>query len=625
MALKYWLQYNDVVSVTHRLELDDAAFIGTSTEVFGTVFYDYGRVDDVLECFRGSGLKVELEANSTITFNDLFTEEERKIKATYIRSGQTKFIGWLNPEGWYEDFVADKWKVSFDIVDGLSYLADLSYVDNTTGFFFTGKQSGLEIVVNCLKRTGLQLNINTDINIEYPDFDIDPDTSLPYLNPNILVSTYYNSDRFVKDDGATIMSCEEVIKSVLEEFTACITMKDGEWYIFRPNQVASSATYSGMKYDYTGAFISTVSFSMAFTLGSQINGFNPHHVNSNQQISNKKSLGALRINYKYGLAERISFNNKFIWISNSLTDWTINSTTYLYEPSNSIGVEFDYGTNSPILSLTSASIPVKATDKITYQVKATVQSGNYDINYTNEINIEFYYKLILNVSGTLHYLQYDDSWSTTNSTRFFDIKGLLTTIVYINDRISEIPFDGNLYIEIWSPFADFATGKLLLEEFTIMPINSTNLSVKGEFHTFQRVVNPSSKAEKPKTVYVGDIPSALYVGTIYKNDAQTPTNIWNRSSVIESIPLLRLMGNEIMRIKQSTSKVFSGDVFGYFNYLSRVQIDGITGIFIPTSFNYDTKRNIVNAEFTEVFNAELTDVNYEVTYDYGTVTKPTIN
>ena len=242
MAKKYHLEYYDVENVLHELELYDDAFSGTSTEISGNVVYNYGSVNDPLESIRGSGLTVTLQADTTLTFDDLFTEEERQIQVIYKRNSETKFVGWLNPEGWYESFVNDRWDVTFDVVDGLSYLKDLSYVDSS-GLFYTGKQSQLEVIVNCLARTGLQLNINTDIRIVYSGLSTSVD---------VLDNVFVNTHRFIKDDGDTIMDCDKVLRSILDPYGACITMHNGEWVIFKPNQIYDSYTYVGYYYDYTG-------------------------------------------------------------------------------------------------------------------------------------------------------------------------------------------------------------------------------------------------------------------------------------------------------------------------------------------------------------------------------------
>ena len=51
----------------------------------------------------------------------------------------------------------------------------------------------------------------------------------------------------------------------------------------------------------------------------------------------------------------------------------------------------------------------------------------------------------------------------------------------------------------------------------------------------------------------------------------------------------------------------------------------LTGKFMPTAYSYDALSNITVLELTEVLNTDvLSDVLYELTFDYGNVVEPTI-
>ena len=622
MALKYYLEYNDVKNVTHELELYDDDFTGSSTEIYGTVFYDFANSDNLLECIKGSGLSVQLEANSSLTFSDLFSEEERQIKVIYIRDSITKFVGWLNPEGWYEDFVVDKWIVTFDVVDGLSYLENLSYVDNSTGLLFTGKQTQLEVIVNCLVRTGLQLNINTDIDIEYTGLGTTVD---------VLDNVYVNAQRFIKDDGDTIMDCDKVLKSILEPYAACITMYNGEWFIYKPNQLYSSASMTYYRYDYLGAALTptTGTLDTSFSLGSEIDGYYPHHANSNQSISNNKSLGALRINYKYGFLKGLINNVYFVTEDGTTYDeWTINNATYVTVPSaGEAGVTIDaveYGSKTIVLtSDVIDNLDAGITLDLDLRFKAT-QGLDYPISLP--------IKIVLTGTTTTYYLDINGMWQTSDT--FIDSEYITNELLEysINIQAQALPESGDIYLYVYTPeTADFPSGSppgtgdgLVLSLFSLTNENQQGGNVQGEYHTFERSTNPSSKIEEVIEVAQGDNASDAYMGTIYTSNETTPTGSWNRHGVTESIPIIRLMGEEILRLNQSTARVFSGSVFGFFDFLSTVTINGFTGVFVPTKYSYDTKNNLISAEFKQIFGAELTDIDYESAYDYGNVVKPTI-
>jgi hypothetical protein len=58
--------------------------------------------------------------------------------------------------------------------------------------------------------------------------------------------------------------------------------------------------------------------------------------------------------------------------------------------------------------------------------------------------------------------------------------------------------------------------------------------------------------------------------------------------------------------------------------MSVVTINGLSGKFMVIAYDYDTKSNIVSAIFKQIYGGELTDIDYEKTFDYGETVKPTI-
>ena len=150
-------------------------------------------------------------------------------------------------------------------------------------------------------------------------------------------------------------------------------------------------------------------------------------------------------------------------------------------------------------------------------------------------------------------------------------------------------------------------------------------------HTFQIIDNPSTKIEKTKEVYNGDNPSDSFVGTIYESDQSTPTEFWYRNELfLRFIPLLQIMGEERMKMYAKPLRVFSGDVFGYIDYLSVISIDGINNVlFMPIEYEYDAQTNITKLKLKQILNNLLpdttfSDIEYKLTDDFGTVVQPTI-
>jgi hypothetical protein len=610
MALKYWFEFTDVKEIIHRVEISKTDFVGDSLQIYGSCSLEYSETDDTLEAVRGSGLRIDLEADSTLTFYDLYSEEERTFSVVYIRDNETLFNGWLSPEGIYESLVSDKWLISLDCTDGLGFLGNLSYVEDATGLIFVGKQSLLEIIVNCLKRTKTPQNILTAIDIYYDGLT---QTLDPFAN------IYFNADRFVKEDNSTIMNCDEVLKSVLEPFGAVITAYKGEWLIYKPNSLVDSSSEVFFAYDSLGVALGSPSRTIDFALdlGSQIDSYYPHHANANQQKTVKSSIGAFRINYKYGLVSSLLENESLNIEGGVLTDYTIIDATAV-----TLGAEKGF----TIIKDPTTAFDVLETNGDIVDVGSELTLTI--VHKTDSVEVvSIRVRLELDDNGTLYY-NVGGEWilgtvSATFRSSSIDITSVITTtptpvlgvvkVVILTNKLFVPPGES-------PPVLDQEI------EFISIKLSPTEQKlIEGENHTFQRILKPSSKIKDTKEVFNADNPSDIYVGTIYKADETTTTDVWTRFGAAETKPILQIMGEERMKMYSKPLQVYSGDVYGYFNYLSLFTINNLTGKFMPTKYNYDALTNITSLELTEVLNTDvLADIDYAVTFDYGNVVEPTI-
>lgn len=621
LAPIYTIQYYDIKDVFNEIRISQKGYSGFPKEAYGYGVMSKTSFEDVNNTVISTGLTINLDANTNLTYDELYNEDDRNFKVEYDRNGEREFNGYLTPEGYYEDYVYDKWQISLECVDGLAFLEDLSYVQNN-GLFYTGKQSQLEIITNCLNRIGINQNINTNIDIYYKGLDNTLD---------VLPNVYYNSDRFIKDDGDTIMSCKEVLEDVLSIYNATIVSYKGEWHIYRLNNFYKNQSYDYFRYNYLGVALTPAkgSLDINFNLGSEIDGFYPHHINANQSLSNRKSVGAHRISYKYGLDKSLLDNYRLYYDGTETNDWTVNDATIVSVASGNYG--FDLQNNDTIIiGATSDSVNLSLDDVITYKARFAT-FGN---------SIRFNCKLVLTDGVDTYYLGRGGTWFDTSAIIGVDNKKrvedaefpeqeFVGTGAYINYSIKSepLPIAGDLTIEFYSSRADIVSGEdsgyVTVSEVSISAEQSST-GIVGEFHTVQRETNPSAKVEDNDEVNVGDNPSDLYLGTIYKTDDTTPTSLWNRKGITEELPILQIKGEELLRLNAKTSKIFSGDCYGYIPYLSMISINNREGCFIPIKYTYNTKTNITQLSSKEIFGDELTDINYELTYDYGNVVEPTI-
>lgn len=620
MALKYYFEFTDTEGVKNKCEIYNDDFVGDETLIYGSCSLTKASTKDTLEPIRGGGLKIELEASTDLDFTDLYSEEERTFYVKYYRNDELHSLYWLDPEGLYQSFVEDKWIISLDCTDGLGFLNNLQYVDNVTKEKFIGKQSQLEVIVNCLKRTGFTQNIYVRVrNIVYSGIT-------PIID--VLANTYVNTFRYVKEDNITTMQCNEVLKTILEPYGLVITQRNSSWFICKPNDLYDNTEIDFFGYDSDGIALSPTKLTVDFSsdLGSQINGYYPHHVNENQQISIDNSIGAYRINYKYGLTNSL-FDNLYLEnVSGVVDEWTVDDATNLTFPNDNRGFILSGQLISQLdLILTSDSITVLEGNQF-------INKGVIEFSYTETLygRALFSSKVILTDGTDTRYLDNDGTWKTSSSTTVDFVTGLNKEYIY-EIKTDLVPFDGDVYIELYTPSpisfgADYDVSYKVYQSRLLVTDDLGDL--KGEIHTFQINDKPSSKIENVKEVLNGDLPSDLYSGTLYENDETTPTTEWNRGNV-RDIPLLRIMGEERMKMYAKPLKVFKGDIYGYIDYLSVVSINNISGLFMPIEWSYDCKQNITKVKLKEILNEDIGGINfngidYTIDLDYGNVEKPTI-
>jgi len=616
MALKYFLEYYDLVGVFHKAEIDDPEYVGEPIKVNGYVELAAGSVNSPIESIRGTGLKLFLDASVNLTFQDLYSENERTFKVTYTRENIVEFVGFLNPEGLFENYVSDKWIITLICADGLSFLKNLSYINNETKESFSGKQREIDIIANCLKRTNLDLNIYTSIGISY--------TGQP-SNTNVLTQTYLNSERFLKEDNQdTIMNCEEVLRSVIEKYNAVVIFYQGGWHIFRPIELFNFTARTFYGYDSNAEPLNPVTKEVDFTfnLGSQIDGFYPHWAETDQQKRIKNSIGAYRINLKYGLVRNILANPTLLNQGTGFQspsdfevfDWNVLNSLYIGFNSDNPGVGVAV-TNAPSVVLVLESDPITVTQNELFQFSFTQKSLNETPGIPPFLeNNRIGYRVKLTDGVTDYYLLDDGSWTT--SVEAIDIGTVFIGFTTFTVQADTLPVSGEITVQLQD------ARDVGFVYVTLIDIRSVT-EIVGENHSFEKTVNPSSKILPTKEIFNGDIPSDSYLGTIYQFDETTPTETWVRDGFTNPNPILRVMGEDTMSMFQNPSIEFKGGLYGFIPYMSRVLINNNEGVYIPIEYRYNTKTNTMQLKLREIFGV-FSGISYEFNFDYGNVVDPTI-
>lgn len=622
-TIKYLTEYKDLNGTDFRLEIWEKGFKGLTTNVRGTANLKYQSKKDLFEPIIASSLTIYYEATPTLSMNDLYSEEEQTFKVIFKRNGNPIFIGFIKPDGIFEDWVSNRWILDIDAIDGLSTLKNLSFVTDN-GNFYIGRMSILDVMKNCLHRTGLDLPINVCVDLDYE--------GKPLENYTILEDVFVSTERYYQD-SKNVMDCESVLKSLLQIFNATVIQQDGEWWIFRSIDIKETTFFT--RY-VDGIYSNQRFYNPSQTIGSHINEFSIIHCNENQKKSIDASVQAHRIYYKYGNASNILKNGNLTFDGTGLNldGWTVNQVGNEVQRlgvSGLVSESVNYGDDVDLINL-NQDIDIAGGDVMVFTV-----------DYSNDS---------FNTGGLMFSIGVGGQWFNLKENKwqgYAEMNLVLNTEMKVErfapapDRYYyygrgnaqyqltiQAPADGKLHIKIWrdqapsGAYGGHLGGKFSLFGISVVPESNSNK--KGVYYTGQRTSRISSVTKDNVTVYNGDSNSSLYVGTLYKSDQTTGTEKWKRVGRDESLELLEINAEDNLRISPRPMIVFEGDIFGYISYLSLISINNINGKFLPIDYTFKTAENIIQLRLKE-FSSDYLDAGtfkVEREDDFGNETKVTI-
>jgi hypothetical protein len=552
--------------------------------------------------------------------------------------------GFIIPDGCQESFTFAPYAISVNAVDGLGLLKNLSYVQND-GNFYLGKQTFIEVIQACLVRLDSpSLVLNTCVNI-YETSMTQGDSYDP------LDQCYVNSERYLKDDQFTPMNCEDVLRSILEEWTAVMIQSDGEWYIYRPTELALSGDLVFRRYldGYQIYDQPTVTTDLDATLGGESEGIilAPYfHINTDQMKMIDRPYKNASMSYLYGQLQNLEEKLANPYLTGfargcagdpalpcddvTIPGYAKTGTMYLGTSLSGKLIFFsDTGTYPTLTNYyqNNNTINVDNGNKI----KIVIDYENPDPDFTTDMN----FVISLYDGLDTYYLQADGGWANTPTMPGIEYYQIRST-VGVGGTESII----SAVVPVTGLFTKVVTFRILAPSGTVNHIIYTRISAFvlidfgdqiGEMHT---ATQTGKFTFVPETINVfnGDSPNELYIGAIYQADQSTLTTLWNRRGISESIlaepyeenkQFLRIAVEEKQRLYAGPFVRFEGSIFGYFNPVTRWSINSIDGYFMNLSLNYDLQQNICKAVLGRVVNAEIA-LDYTLTPDYGATTRVTV-
>lgn len=218
----------DFVVVEKEGEYDpehDASNVEGATNPF-TLKY-YADRSDKSSIIRATGATLSFYENNVFNIDDMLTSSETDILIEFLYNNEIEWTGFVTPDFFYNE-ITDNPIVNLTATDRLGNLKDIDYPLELTKEG-EDKVNLLTIVQTCLKKTGLDLNVNILLGHICKEWDTGE------IVQNALIKTFVQELRFQEGENKVI-DCYTVLQSILSQFNCYITQYKGEWWVVNKTQ-----------------------------------------------------------------------------------------------------------------------------------------------------------------------------------------------------------------------------------------------------------------------------------------------------------------------------------------------------------------------------------------------------
>ena len=209
----------------------------------GSIHWIWDGGDNKFLTMMPSRLEFDMEVSideslNVLVYDYLFTGNETRY-AVVMRDQEERILwrGFLVPEEYVEPYEKGTFFVHFTATDGIGRLKG----HNLPSSFYRARQSVSKTIADCLKKTGLELEIWMDGAINNT------------LAAGVWERIYLDAQG-LSNDGKPV-NCYEILDSVLLEIGATLFQQNDRWYIMPWNRRGSTNNFGLRKYDKDGIAI----------------------------------------------------------------------------------------------------------------------------------------------------------------------------------------------------------------------------------------------------------------------------------------------------------------------------------------------------------------------------------
>lgn len=465
----YRLEYESADGTTHTADILERGYSGAITEVNAgkpPVVYRL-RGESEREKFV-SILPGEIEltwvSENENQFNDLYSNDPEQFRIRLQIDGNTKWLGKVLTNQIQERYVNAPYTFQAVATDGLAGLSEILFLDDF-GAKLSGQLKQITVIAFILKKIGLDLNIRSACNI-YATTMSTGSANDPLDQAYVDLERYY-----LINENPT---CHDVLKYILEPYTAQIIQWDNKWNIVRVEE--RIGTFSYREYNSSGIYVSNGSYAPLVDVKLGTNTNRLVWKDQNQMLRIMPGYGSIRVVNNLGLKSNVIKNGDFRLVAAPRSEGFINDKdvdfvvdtngwqivnaagkpiSVRYQTINEKNVALNlssYEDNSSNYILSEdLDLKMGTTDRFTFKIRYKVQRSYEE---SNQIYNWYYLRVRFEITYGGYWLNEDGKW-----------KDFQTQIVkhLTNDQSNQwVDFELNVGVPLNAnglPSTDFLNGK----------------------------------------------------------------------------------------------------------------------------------------------------------------------
>lgn len=201
---------------------------------------------DKFKVIRGKQAALIFKPQPGITASTFSTgpDDEWIVEAIVVSTGFVLFKGFLWMDDHQQSFlpISNQYDIELTATDNLGTLKEVPLTDDS-GTYIRGYKKKIEVIAQCLRKTGLQL----DIMVRDTWMEESQSSFMTGLN-----YSYYQMKTFEKDINESV-DCYQALE-IICRYHLSIKQYDGKWWVENIDEKTANDAYV-FRFDYTGAYI----------------------------------------------------------------------------------------------------------------------------------------------------------------------------------------------------------------------------------------------------------------------------------------------------------------------------------------------------------------------------------